>query len=98
MKCAGLKKYSNVFGRPGEGAHKWRVGARGIYKHGPTGVAIFDLVGTVVLAALLTFTLKSSSFILIFCVLMAVAFAAHVAFGVPTTLTTLLVDIQPCDD
>ena len=104
MSCTGLKKYSNVFGKPGGGAHKWRIGAKGIYKLDQpklTGVAIVDLAGTAMLAALLTFMLKYNkinSFILVFCILMVVALAAHVVFGVPTRLTTMVADVQPCAD
>ena len=73
---------ADVFGKPGEGPHRFRIG--GAY---PRGVAVVDLLGTVLLSALAWWFLTSRSllaFMVVFIIFMAVAFVSHLAFGVET--------------
>lgn len=70
-----LCKYSDIFGKPGEGLHKYRI----------CNIAIVDLILTVLLSALISWWSKSS-FICVFFVLMFVAIILHRLFCVNTTI------------
>ena len=79
---SGLKQYADIFGKPGTGAHQYRIG--GDY---PKGIAIVDTVGTILIALLAWWILTSRSllaFIVVFIIMMAITFVSHVAFGVKT--------------
>ena len=79
---SGLKQYADVFGKPGEGAHSYRIG--GAY---PKGIAIVDTVGTILIGVLAWWILTSRSllaFIIVFIIMLAITFVSHAAFGVKT--------------
>lgn len=77
---AGLCKYSNSLGTPGEGAHALRAG----------GLAIVDILLTAGLAAVIArYNLRRvtlRSFLGIFALLIVLAVAVHEAFCVRTRL------------
>lgn len=81
---SGLCKYSNVFGAPGEGSHKYRIG----------GLAAVDLIATAGLAFLLTrFAVRKKDFIsffIVFIILILVGILAHEAFCVNTRFNATL--------
>ncbi len=69
-------QYANIFGKPGEGVHKFRI----------LGVAAVDLILTVILAILLAKWMKWN-IILVFVSLMILSVIVHKFFCVQTTLT-----------
>ena len=75
-----LCRYSNVFGAPGGGAHKYRIG----------GLAAIDLIATGGLTFLVTrFALGRNdllAYTLVFLILMMAAILTHEAFCVNTQL------------
>lgn len=81
---SGLCEYSDVFGAPGEGAHKYRVG----------GAAAADLLATGGLAYLLTrYALRRTdalAYALVFIVLILAGILAHEAFCVNTRLNAAI--------
>jgi hypothetical protein len=81
---SGLCKYSNVFGEPGEGNHKYRVG----------GLAAVDLLATGGLTFLITrFALGRKdllAYALVFIILVLAAILIHEAFCVNTRLNAAL--------
>jgi hypothetical protein len=80
----GLCEYSDVFGAPGEGAHKYRVG----------GLAAVDLIATGGLAFLLArFALRRNDalvFVLVFLILLVAGILVHEAFCVNTRLNATI--------
>ena len=80
----GLCKYSDVFGAPGEGAHKYRVG----------GAAAVDLLATGGLAFLLTrYALRRTdalAYALVFIFLILAGILAHEAFCANTRLNAAI--------
>lgn len=72
-------KYSDIFGKPNTGSHKYRL----------FDVAIVDLVLTIIVAYLLSLSL-SYSFGLIFAWLMVLSIVFHKLFCVETTVVKLL--------
>ena len=92
---SGLCKYKNAFGKPGEGAHAWRLGGE---RGTRDGVAGSDLLLTAGAAFLISrFTSKKlrqypplASFFIVFIILMVVAVAVHRAFCVDTALNRKL--------
>jgi len=82
-----LCKYKNAAGKPGEGAHAWRI------PFGAKGLAGTDLLLTAGAAALLTWSGAFSgddAFFIVFIVLIAVAVAVHRLFCVNTALNQWL--------
>jgi hypothetical protein len=71
-----LCKYKNIFGKIGEGFHSSRL----------FNIAMFDLVGTLLIAIILAYYLKYN-FIIIFILLIIFSILIHKLFCVPTTLT-----------
>lgn len=74
-----LCKYSNIFGRPGEGAHKYRIG----------GVAAIDLFLTMIGAYLTTIASGVPLTLTIFAWLLS-SIALHYVFCVQTSVMTYL--------
>jgi len=74
----GLCKYANVLGKPGEGAHKHVA-----------GIAVFDLVGTILIAFLVA-RLFRWKFWLVLTVLLVLGVILHRLFCVNTTINKLI--------
>jgi hypothetical protein len=72
--------YKDMFGKPGEGAHAHRL----------FGVAIVDVILTLILALIIS--LKFGSFARNATALFLTSIVAHRAFGVRTTVDKLLFD------
>ena len=72
-----LCKYKDIFGKPGEGVHKYRVG----------NIAIVDVLATIVLAWFLSSRLHSSFFYMII-ILFLISIIVHQLFCVPKTVRT----------
>lgn len=84
-----LCKHANIFGKPAEGAHSYRIGgARGTTQ----GIALVDTAMTVVLAIILTVVTKKRWYwiFLYLLVLLIVAFFVHKLFCVKTSMTTFI--------
>ena len=82
---SGLCKYKDVFGKPGEGSHAWRLG----------GLAGADLLLTAGAALLLSRTAFRSSpmwasFLIVFIILILLAVGVHRLFCVDTALNRML--------
>lgn len=76
-----LCKYKDIFGKPGHGAHKYRI----------FNFAIVDVILTVI-AALLISKAFHQSFAAVLVVLLLLAIIMHHAFCVKTTLDKLIFD------
>jgi len=74
----GFCKYRHAFGQEGKGVHTHVF-----------GVAMFDVLGTVAGAWILSKLLKRS-FVVVFLVLMLIAIVAHRLFCVNTTINKLI--------
>ena len=81
---AGMCKYSNIFGVPGQGSHALRIG----------GLAAVDLLATAGAAFLLArYGLGRRgllAFVVVFVILIALGIAAHEAFCVDTRLNATI--------
>lgn len=74
-----LCQYKNIFGKPGEGIHKYRV----------FNIAIVDTVLTIIVALLISYIFKTNIWItLIILFLLGIVF--HKIFCVQTTIDKLL--------
>lgn len=73
-----LCKYKDIFGKVGEGFHSVRL----------FNIAIFDLVGTLLIAIIFGYYLKYN-FIIIFILLLLFSILIHRIFCVKTTLTKM---------
>lgn len=71
-------EYKDIAGKPGKGIH-FHV----------FGIAIFDLIGTILIAILLSYLFNFSALI-IFIILMIIAVYLHYIFCVPTTFLKLI--------
>jgi hypothetical protein len=71
---SGLSKYADIFGKPGEGAHKYRIG----------NVASIDLILTILLAFLVSGMSEIPVSITI-TILLLLSFIFHLLFGVKTS-------------
>ena len=87
MKCCPFAKYSDVFGKPNEGAHKERF----------LGIASIDLFGTILISAIISallylWTKKNAMEIFLgtFVILMLLAIISHRLFCVNTTINKLI--------
>jgi len=74
-----LCKYSNIFGKPKEGVHKYRF----------LGVASVDLFATLLISYLISIKVKKSV-LYIFLILILLSIIIHRIFCVNTTLTNLV--------
>lgn len=85
-----LCKYKNIFGKVGEGVHSIRF----------LNIALFDLIGTLLIAIILTYYLRKTSIfanfsiyvisLIVFIILMIIALFLHRLFCVKTVLTELV--------
>ena len=74
-----LCKYKNIFGKPNEGFHSYRI----------FNIAIFDLLGTVIIAFLLSY-IFNIPFIKLLLLLFIIGVILHHMFCVKTTIDQLL--------
>lgn len=74
-----LCNYKDIFGKPNEGAHSYRL----------FDVAIVDVAATIIMAAIVSFVSKIQ-FVYILLILFALAIVAHRMFCVRTTIDKLL--------
>jgi hypothetical protein len=74
-----LCKYKNILGKPNEGIHSYRF----------CGIAIVDLLLTILVALLLSFYLQKS-FAMVFIFLFLLGIILHRLFCVKTTIDKLL--------
>lgn len=75
----GLCKYQDIFGKPNEGAHKYRI----------FGLAAVDLGMTIILAILIA-RWKRWNILIVFAVLMILGLIMHKIFCVQTKLTAMI--------
>lgn len=73
-----LCQYAGIAGKPGKGFHVHIF-----------GIAIFDLLGTILLSKILSYLFRTKTWI-IFVILLIVAEILHYIFCVPTTIMKLL--------
>jgi len=73
-----LCKYKDVFGRPGEGAHSYRI----------FNIAIVDTIGTIIIGYLISKYFKLKLYIVLI-VLFILSIIIHKIFCVKTTLSNL---------
>jgi fatty-acid desaturase len=78
MSCP-FKKYKNIFGKEGEGAHSIRF----------LNLAIVDVIFTIIGALLISYFIKVNIFI-IFIILMLIAIILHRLFCVNTTINKMI--------
>jgi len=78
MSCP-FKKYKNIFGKEGEGAHSIRF----------FNLAIVDVILTIIGALLISYFIKVNFFI-IFLILMLIAIILHRLFCVNTTINKMI--------
>lgn len=78
-----LTKYSNILGKPNEGFHSKRF----------LGFAAYDIVGTVVIAFIISQYYKLS-FMLTLLILFIIAELLHLLFGVKTYFITEILNIN----
>jgi len=74
-----LCKYKDIFGKPGEGVHSYRI----------ANIAIVDVILTVLAAYLISYA-TSSNFYIILLILFALGIILHRLFCVRTTIDKLL--------
>ncbi len=74
-----LCKYKDVLGKVGQGVHGYRF----------LGVAIVDVIATLVLAGVIAYFARCSV-ILVFSILIVVAIVVHAAFCVDTALNVFI--------
>lgn len=74
-----LCQYKNIFGEPNKGVHKYRL----------FGIAIIDLLLTIILAFCISYFF-SFNFFIVFFILMILAIILHKLFCVQTTIDKLL--------
>lgn len=73
MNICPLSQYKDIFGKPGEGVHKYRF----------LGVAIVDFIGTIILACIVTY-ISEIPLVLTTSSLFSLSLFLHVIFGVDT--------------
>ena len=74
-----LCKYKDIFGKPDEGIHSYRI----------MNIAIFDLIGTIIIAYILSY-FTNIDFIKILLLLLIIGILCHHIFCVKTTIDKLL--------
>lgn len=72
-----LCKWKDIFGKPKEGMHKYRI----------FGMATVDLVATILLAYVISLSVPRWNFFIILAVLLALSVVVHKMFCVKTTLS-----------
>ena len=72
-------QYKNIFGKPGEGIHSYRI----------FNIAIFDLLGTILVAILIAYLTKTNVW-LVFFILFLIGILLHYLFCVDTTVNKFL--------
>jgi len=72
-------RYKDIFGKPKEGIHKYRI----------FGIAIFDLLATIILALCISYFFNIS-FLFTFIILFLLGIILHKLFCVNTTITKLI--------
>ena len=79
---SGLCKFSDIFGKPGEGSHSIRI----------FNIAVVDVLFTLLASWLLSYVFKGtlSTTIVIFISLMVLSIFIHRLFCVDTTLTKII--------
>ena len=75
----GLEKYRDIFGVPGKGVHSTRF----------LGLAVVDVVGTVVIALFVAWRMEWS-YGLTVCAAFALGLVFHALFGVQTAVARML--------
>jgi hypothetical protein len=80
MACRYKNTFENIFGRPNEGIHKYKV----------FGVAIVDVILTIILAALINYMLPSFGFISILIILFLLGIIIHKLLCIDTTINKLI--------
>lgn len=76
-----LCKFKDIFGKPNEGIHKYRL----------FNVAIIDVIFTIILAFLLNrYIFKETKFIVILIILFILGIIAHRMFCIRTTIDKIL--------
>ena len=78
-----LRQHADLFGRPGEGAHRWRIPC--------IDIALVDTVATLIAAAVVA-ALFGWKFWIVAVALFVIGFVLHVLFGVRTKLAAPVVD------
>jgi hypothetical protein len=74
-----LCKYKDIFGKPNEGIHSYRI----------MDIAVFDLIGTIIISYMLSY-FTNIKFIKILLLLFLIGILCHHIFCVKTTIDTLL--------
>ena len=92
---SGLCRYKDIAGKPGEGAHAWRIGGAYGTRDGVAGTDLLLTAGAAFLISRFTSNkLRQypplASFFIVFILLMIVAVALHRAFCVDTALNRKL--------
>ncbi len=72
-------QYKNIFGKPGEGIHSYRI----------FNIAIFDLLGAILVAILIAYLTKTNVW-LVFFILFLIGILLHYLFCVDTTVNKFL--------
>ena len=75
-------KYKDIFGKPGEGIHSFRI----------FNISVIDVLLTIFLACIIQLTVPSFSFIYILIILFIIGIIIHRLFCVRTTIDKLLFD------
>ncbi len=75
-----LCKYKNIFGKPNEGIHSYRI----------LNIAIVDLLATILGAYILSFFIKNVNVYIIFIILFLLGQLLHKLFCVETTISKLI--------
>jgi hypothetical protein len=75
-------KYKDIFGKPGEGIHSFRI----------FNISVFDVLIVIFAAYLIQLTVPTFSFIYILIILFIIGIIVHRLFCVRTTVDKLLFD------
>ncbi len=78
MSCP-FKKYSEIFGKPNTGFHSFRV----------FDIAVLDLLGTILISGLISYTFNFNFFLVLFIALL-LGIILHRLFCVDTTINKLI--------
>ena len=73
-----LSQYKDIFGKPGEGAHSYRI----------ANIAVVDVIATLFVALLITFVTSGGfiTFLLVSAILFILGIILHHVFSVRTTI------------
>ena len=81
---SGLCAYKDIFGKPGEGGHSYRI----------LNIAVVDVALTVLAAKIISIYYKGMTFTQITIALFVIAIILHYAFCVNTTVNRVLFGVQ----